>query len=97
MRAEDDLRVVLDEILYRRESADDALVVGDDAVLQRDVEVAADKTSLAGYFDILNRFLVVVHGNFSFRGFDFGGRIPLTAIRRNYIIKIQLFINNFSS
>ena len=55
------LRAVRDEVLDGRESADDTLVVSDDAVLYRDVEVAADENALAAeaFADVFDRFLVV--------------------------------------
>ena len=61
MRAENDARAVLDEILNRRQRCDNALVARDLAVLCGDVEVAAAKHALAGYVDVFYRFLVVIH------------------------------------
>ena len=47
MRAKDDLCAVLHQIFDRRQRADDASIVGDYAVLHRDVEVHSDEAALA--------------------------------------------------
>ena len=59
--AEDDLRAMVDEVLDGGQGGDDALVAGDLAVLQGDVEVAAAQHALAGHIDIADGFLVVIH------------------------------------
>ena len=48
VRAEDDLGLVAEGVFDGGESFADAGVVGDDAVLQRDVEVDADEDALVG-------------------------------------------------
>ena len=58
MRAEDDFRVVCEQVLDRRQCCDDTLVVRNLAVLgQRYVEVHANENFLAGYLNVFNRFL----------------------------------------
>ena len=47
VRAEDDFRAALDELADGRKRSDDTGLVGDLAVLQRDVEIAADQDALA--------------------------------------------------
>ncbi|MPM60543.1 hypothetical protein SDC9_107394 [bioreactor metagenome] len=55
MRAKDDLRLVVEQILNRRESRGDALVVPYFAVFgDRDVKVHAHEYPLAGYVYVLN-------------------------------------------
>ncbi len=56
---------MLDEVLDCGNSFGDSLVGGDDSVFHRDVEVAADENFLAGYFNVFDGFLVVVHWNYS--------------------------------
>ena len=60
--AENDLCAVVQQILDGRQSRHDALVARDLAVLQRDIEVAADENFLALDFNIFNG-LLVVHEN----------------------------------
>ena len=55
VRAENDLGLVAQRVLDGRQRLADASVVGDDAVLQRDVEVHADKHALVGKIQITNR------------------------------------------
>ena len=57
VRAEDHPRVVRQQVLDRRQRADNAVVVGDTAVLHRDVEVAADEHSFARDVDVLHALL----------------------------------------
>ena len=57
--AEDDCRVVVKQVLDGRQGRNDALVRGDDAVLERDVEIAADEYLFAVYVDVLHRLFVV--------------------------------------
>ena len=62
MGAEDHLRAVVGKILYGGQSPDDALGVGDSAVLHGDVEIAAYQYALAGNVDVFNGLLVqIVH------------------------------------
>ena len=61
VRAKDHGCTVREQILDGGDSFDDPLVGGDDAVLERDVEVAAYKNLFAGYVDILNGFFIVGH------------------------------------
>ena len=61
VRAKDDLRAFADELFDGRKSRNDTGLVRDDAVLQRHVEIAADKHSLAvQIFEIINCFLLHV-------------------------------------
>ena len=62
MGAENDLCAVVQQIFDGRQSRNDALVARDLAILQRDVEVAADENFLALDFDVFNG-LLVVHEN----------------------------------
>ena len=62
MAAQDHAAAVGDQLLDRRERGDDALVVGDLAVLHRDVEVTAHEHLFAGHFDVVNSLLG--HGKF---------------------------------
>ena len=57
MAAQDDLCAVVDQLLDGGQSCIDAVLVGDDAVLHRDVEVAADKDLLAAVILVVDRFL----------------------------------------
>ena len=59
--AEDDDSAFVEKVLYRGESPDDPLVRSDDAVLQGDVEVAADENFPAGNIDVFDCFFVVGH------------------------------------
>ncbi len=52
VRAEDDLGLVAERVLDGGEGLADAGVVGDDAVLERDVEVDADEDALVGEIQI---------------------------------------------
>ena len=64
VRAEDHSGVVVQQVLDGLERRTDALVVGDVAVLVlRHIEVAAGNDLLAGYVDVLNAFLIVLHKN----------------------------------
>ena len=56
--AEDDLGLMVDQVLDGRQRSDDALVVGDDAILERDVKVAADQHPFAGDVDIFDGFFI---------------------------------------
>ena len=59
--AENDLRVVVDEIANGRQRGDDSLVAGDLAVLGWNVKVAAAEHALAADIDLFYGFLIVVH------------------------------------
>ena len=62
MRAEDDLGPMAQQILNGGKAGDDALVIGDLAALDGDVEIAADKDPFAVYVDILDRhFFQYIH------------------------------------
>ena len=54
MRAEYNCRAVSKQILDGRKCAADTAVVGNDAVLERYIEIAPNKNLLAAYVDILN-------------------------------------------
>ena len=58
MGAKHDSRAVGKKIFDRGERGDDALIAGDDAVRERDVEIAADKHALAGYVDVFDCLFV---------------------------------------
>ena len=57
MAAQNDLRAVIDQLLDGGQSRIDAVLVGDHAVLHRDIEIAADKDLLAAVILIVDRFL----------------------------------------
>ena len=59
--AQDDLAAVGDQLLDGGQGRDDAVVVGDDAVLHGDVEVAADEHALAGVILIVNGLFTQSH------------------------------------
>ena len=61
VRAEDDGRIVVQEVLDGGQRRHDAGVVGDLRAVQGDVEVAAHEYALAGYIDIFDGLLV--HNN----------------------------------
>src|SRR5699024_2547446 len=65
--AQDDLGAVLDQFLDGRQRRVDAVVVGDDAVLHRDVEIAADKHALAGVILIIDGLFTQTHSKNSSR------------------------------
>ena len=56
--AEDDLCLMAGQILDGWQRSNDALVVGDDAVLERHIEIAAYQNAFAGYLNIFDGFLV---------------------------------------
>ena len=55
--AQDDLCAILEQLLDGGQSCVDAVLVGDDAVLHRDVEVAADQNLLAAVILVVDRLL----------------------------------------
>ena len=57
VRAENDLGLVAQRIFDRRQCLADARVVGDGAVLQRNIEVDADEHALVGKVEVANREL----------------------------------------
>jgi len=59
--AQDHLRALIYQVLNGGHGSHDPLVGSDLAFLGGDVEVAAAQNPLAGYFDVFNRLLVVVH------------------------------------
>ena len=61
MGAEDELTAVSDDLLDSGESCGDTVVVGDHAVLERDVEVTAAEYLFAGEVDVINGVLVEFH------------------------------------
>ena len=61
VRAKDDLRAFFHKVLDGRKRADYSLFVGDDAVLYRNVEVAANEYAFARYFYVFDCLFVVVH------------------------------------
>jgi hypothetical protein len=65
VRAEDDLGTLVHQILDGGHSSHDALIGSDLSTLGRDIEIAAAQHSLAGYFDIFDRLLIVVHNDSS--------------------------------
>ena len=73
MGAEDDLRALTHQVLDGGKRLDDPLVRGDDPVLLRDVEVAADEHALALDVNVFNGFLVVgCHFRISFSDIELG-------------------------
>ena len=58
MRAQNDLRIVRDQVFDRGQRGVDARFVGNDAVLHGDVEVNADEYLFAGDVNVFDRFLV---------------------------------------
>ena len=58
MGAEDDLSALAKQVLNGRDSGDDTLIAGDNAVLKRYVEIAADKHALTGYIYVFYGFFV---------------------------------------
>ena len=56
MGAEDDLCLMASQILDGWQRSNDALVVGDDAVLERYIEIAAYQNAFAGYLNIFDGF-----------------------------------------
>ncbi|MPM50421.1 hypothetical protein SDC9_97160 [bioreactor metagenome] len=56
MAAKDNLAAVCNQLFNGRQGRDDAVIVGDDAVLHRDVEIYPDKNALALYVNIVNCF-----------------------------------------
>ena len=64
--AEDHPRTVVREVFDRGDGLADTLVIGDDAVGQRDVEIAAHEHFLPVYVDVLNGlFVPIIHGSLS--------------------------------
>ena len=61
MRAEDQLTAVGDDLLDGRQSGCDTVIVGDNAVLERNVEVTAAKDFFALEVDVINGVLVQFH------------------------------------
>ena len=61
VRAKNYLCALVEKILDCGKCANDSLIAGDNSVLERNVEVATYKNSLAGNVDVLNGFLVVGH------------------------------------
>ena len=59
MRAENDLSTLGEKVLDGGKSLYDSLVGGNNAVLERNVEVATYKNLLAADFDVFDSFLVV--------------------------------------
>ena len=59
--AKDHLAAVSDQLLDGGKSCDDTVVIGDDACLERHIEIAAAKDAFALYVNIINRFLVKTH------------------------------------
>jgi len=55
--AQDDLSAIVDQLLDGGQSRIDAVLVGDDTVLHRDVEITADKHLLAAVVLIVDRLL----------------------------------------
>ena len=56
--AEDDLCLMVDQVLDGWQSSHDALVVGNHAVLERNVKVAAHQHTFAGYINIFDCLFV---------------------------------------
>ena len=54
---QDDLCAIIEQLLDGGQSCVDAVLVGDDAVLHRDVEVAADQNLLAAVILVVDRLL----------------------------------------
>ena len=59
--AQDDLGAIIDQLFDGRQGRVDAVVVGDDAVLHRNVEVAANQHALAGVIFIVNGLFTQTH------------------------------------
>ena len=58
VRAKDNLCAVIQKLVDGRKSCNDTGLVGDNAVLERNVEIAANQYSLACCIKIVNGFLV---------------------------------------
>ena len=58
MGTEDQLSAVLNQIFDRRQSGDNPFVVRDDAVFERDVDIAAGLYAFVRYVVILDRLFV---------------------------------------
>ena len=67
MAAQDDLSAVGNQLLDGRQCGVDAVIVGDNAVLHRDVEVAANQYALAGVVLIVNGLFTQTHSKSSSR------------------------------
>ena len=62
MRAKDNSRVVVQQVLDRLQGRTDTLVIGDIAVfVLRDVEIAANDDLFAIYVDVFDTLFVVLH------------------------------------
>ena len=61
MRAEDNISTLLHEVFDSRQSFNYSLVARDDAILLRNIEIAAHKHFFACNINIFNGFLVVIH------------------------------------
>ena len=61
MRAKDNLCAVVKKLVDRRKSRNNTGLVGDDTVLERNIEIAANKDSLALRVEIVNRLFVQRH------------------------------------
>jgi len=62
--AKNDFAAVSDQFLNGGQRCHDAVVVGDDAGLQRNVEVASAQDIFALHVDVINRFLIQSHNDF---------------------------------
>jgi hypothetical protein len=62
MRTKNNLSSLVEKILNGGKCAYDSLVGGDNSILKRYVEVAANENSLAGNVNVFDRFFVVHHG-----------------------------------
>ena len=67
MAAQDDLSAVVDQFLDGRQCGVDAVIIGDNAVLHRDVEVAANQYALTGVVLIVNGLFTQTHSKSSSR------------------------------
>ena len=67
MAAQNDLSAVGNQLLDGRQCGVDAVIVGDNAVLHRDVEVAANQYALAGVVLIVNGLFTQTHSKSSSR------------------------------
>ena len=61
MGAQDDLSAVLDQVVDGGQSGDNPLVTGNFSIFGGDIEVAAAQNALAGYIDVHDGLLVVIH------------------------------------
>ena len=86
--AQDDLGAIIDQLFDGRQSRVDTVVIGDHAVLHRDVEVAANQHALASVVFIVNGLFTQTHSKSSSRYYTllwgrFAPNTHIIRIKRN--------------